>query len=112
MIFLLISNSTYPPDSYCGDPPSNRYCTKMSYITNDAGLVMTTINIIKPTGGEPINFLDVGGVKVEQIANAFRIIMIDSNVKMAFINFFGGILRSQERNKHGRRHKVSCGAWA
>jgi len=63
-------------------------------MVNGAGLAMTTMDIIKLAGGEPANFLDVGGgANVEQVANAFRILMADKNVKAVFINIFGGILR-------------------
>lgn len=63
-------------------------------MVNGAGLAMTTMDIIKLAGGNPANFLDVGGgASVEQIANAFRILMADPNVKAVFINIFGGILR-------------------
>ncbi len=63
-------------------------------MVNGAGLAMTTMDIIKLAGGDPANFLDVGGgANVEQIANAFRILMADKNVKAVFINIFGGILR-------------------
>jgi len=55
---------------------------------------MATMDIIKLAGGEPANFLDVGGgANAEQIKNAFRILMSDSGVKAVFINIFGGILR-------------------
>jgi succinyl-CoA synthetase beta subunit len=63
-------------------------------MVNGAGLAMATMDIIKLAGGEPANFLDVGGgASAEQIKNAFRILMADSNVKAVFINIFGGILR-------------------
>ena len=63
-------------------------------MVNGAGLAMTTMDIIKLAGGSPANFLDVGGgASVEQIANAFRILTSDENVKAVFINIFGGILR-------------------
>ncbi|ACG57612.1 succinyl-CoA synthetase, beta subunit [Hydrogenobaculum sp. Y04AAS1] len=63
-------------------------------MVNGAGLAMTTMDIIKLAGGAPANFLDVGGgASVEQIANAFRILTSDENVKAVFINIFGGILR-------------------
>src|SRR5213596_1844626 len=63
-------------------------------MVNGAGLAMATMDIIKLAGGEPANFLDVGGgANAEQIKNAFRILMADSNVKAVFINIFGGILR-------------------
>jgi succinyl-CoA synthetase beta subunit len=63
-------------------------------MVNGAGLAMATMDIIKLSGGEPANFLDVGGgANAEQIKNAFRILMADSNVKAVLINIFGGILR-------------------
>jgi len=63
-------------------------------MVNGAGLAMATMDIVKLAGGEPANFLDVGGgANVEQIANAFRILMADEEVKAVFINIFGGILR-------------------
>jgi succinyl-CoA synthetase beta subunit len=63
-------------------------------MVNGAGLAMATMDIIKLAGGEPANFLDVGGsASAEQIENAFRILSSDENVKAVFINVFGGILR-------------------
>jgi succinyl-CoA synthetase beta subunit len=63
-------------------------------MVNGAGLAMATMDIIKLAGGEPANFLDVGGgANAEQIKNAFRILMADKNVKAVLINIFGGILR-------------------
>jgi succinyl-CoA synthetase beta subunit len=63
-------------------------------MVNGAGLAMATMDIIKIAGGEPANFLDVGGgANAEQIRNAFKILMSDGNVKAVFINIFGGILR-------------------
>jgi succinyl-CoA synthetase beta subunit len=63
-------------------------------MVNGAGLAMATMDIIKLAGGEPANFLDVGGgANAEQIRNAFRILMSDRNVKAVLINIFGGILR-------------------
>lgn len=63
-------------------------------MVNGAGLAMTTMDIIKLAGGEPANFLDVGGgANVEQISNAFRILTADKDVKAVFVNIFGGILR-------------------
>src|SRR3954463_3078535 len=63
-------------------------------MVNGAGLAMATMDIIKLAGGEPANFLDVGGgANAEQIKNAFRILMSDKNVRAVFINIFGGILR-------------------
>jgi succinyl-CoA synthetase beta subunit len=63
-------------------------------MVNGAGLAMATMDIIKLAGGEPANFLDVGGgASAEQIRNAFKILMSDKNVKAVLINIFGGILR-------------------
>jgi len=63
-------------------------------MVNGAGLAMATMDIIKLAGGEPANFLDVGGgANAEQIRNAFRILMADANVHAVLINIFGGILR-------------------
>ena len=63
-------------------------------MVNGAGLAMATMDIIKLSGGQPANFLDVGGgADAEQIKNAFRILMSDTNVKAVLINIFGGILR-------------------
>jgi succinyl-CoA synthetase beta subunit len=63
-------------------------------MVNGAGLAMATVDIIKYAGGSPANFLDVGGgANVEQIKNAFRILLSDKAVKAFLINIFGGILR-------------------
>jgi len=63
-------------------------------MVNGAGLAMATMDIIKLAGGEPANFLDVGGsANADQIRNAFKILMSDRNVRAVFINIFGGILR-------------------
>jgi succinyl-CoA synthetase beta subunit len=63
-------------------------------MVNGAGLAMATMDIIKLAGGEPANFLDVGGgASPEQIENAFRILSSDPGVRAVFINVFGGILR-------------------
>jgi succinyl-CoA synthetase beta subunit len=63
-------------------------------MVNGAGLAMATMDIIKLAGGEPANFLDVGGgANAEQIRNAFKILMSDKKVKAVLINIFGGILR-------------------
>ncbi|HUF25034.1 MAG TPA: ADP-forming succinate--CoA ligase subunit beta [Vicinamibacterales bacterium] len=63
-------------------------------MVNGAGLAMATMDIIKLAGGEPANFLDVGGgANAEQIKNAFKILMSDTAVQAVFINIFGGILR-------------------
>jgi succinyl-CoA synthetase beta subunit len=63
-------------------------------MVNGAGLAMATMDIIKLSGGEPANFLDVGGTaNAERVANAFRIILKDPNVKAILVNIFGGIVR-------------------
>ncbi len=63
-------------------------------MVNGAGLAMSTMDIIKYFGGEPANFLDVGGgANAEQVATAFQIITRDPNVKGIFVNIFGGIMR-------------------
>jgi succinyl-CoA synthetase beta subunit len=67
---------------------------RIGCMVNGAGLAMATMDIIKLAGGEPANFLDVGGgANAEQIRNAFKILMSDTNVKAVLINIFGGILR-------------------
>ena len=63
-------------------------------LVNGAGLAMSTMDIIKLHGGEPANFLDVGGgANTEQVTEAFRIILSDPNVKGILVNIFGGIAR-------------------
>ncbi|MEK9727606.1 MAG: ADP-forming succinate--CoA ligase subunit beta [Candidatus Margulisiibacteriota bacterium] len=65
-------------------------------MVNGAGLAMATMDIIKLQGGEPANFLDVGGgANVETVKNGFRIILSDENVKAVLINIFGGIFRCE-----------------
>ena len=62
-------------------------------LVNGAGLAMSTMDLIKLHGGEPANFLDVGGgANVEQVTEAFRIILEDPNVKAILVNIFGGIM--------------------
>jgi succinyl-CoA synthetase beta subunit len=64
-------------------------------MVNGAGLAMATMDIIKLAGGEPANFLDVGGgASQERVENAFRILLSDKNVKAVLINIFGGIVRT------------------
>lgn len=66
-------------------------------LVNGAGLAMATMDIIKLLGGEPANFLDIGGgASSEKVAAAFRIITSDPNVKAILINVFGGITRCDE----------------
>jgi succinyl-CoA synthetase beta subunit len=63
-------------------------------MVNGAGLAMATMDLIKLAGGEPANFLDVGGTaSAETVENGFRIILSDKNVKAILINVFGGIVR-------------------
>jgi succinyl-CoA synthetase beta subunit len=63
-------------------------------MVNGAGLAMATMDIIKLAGGEPANFLDVGGAaSAETVKNGFKIILSDDNVNAILINIFGGIVR-------------------
>jgi succinyl-CoA synthetase beta subunit len=63
-------------------------------LVNGAGLAMSTMDLIKLHGGEPANFLDVGGgANTEQVTEAFRILLSDPNVKGVLVNIFGGIMR-------------------
>jgi succinyl-CoA synthetase beta subunit len=64
-------------------------------MVNGAGLAMATMDIIKYYGGEPANFLDVGGgTSEDRVKEAFKILLSDSNVKTVFVNIFGGIVRT------------------
>jgi succinyl-CoA synthetase beta subunit len=66
-------------------------------MVNGAGLAMTTMDIIKLFGGEPANFLDIGGgAGSDKVAAAIRIILTDPNVKAVLFNIFGGITRGDE----------------
>ena len=66
-------------------------------MVNGAGLAMTTMDLVKLAGGEPANFLDIGGgAKADRVAAAFRIILDDGNVRAILINIFGGITRGDE----------------
>jgi succinyl-CoA synthetase beta subunit len=63
-------------------------------LVNGAGLAMSTMDLVKLHGGEPANFLDVGGgANTEQVTEAFRILLADKNVKAVLVNIFGGIMR-------------------
>jgi succinyl-CoA synthetase beta subunit len=63
-------------------------------LVNGAGLAMATMDIIKHYGGDPANFLDVGGgATIERVTEAFKIILSDSNVKGILVNIFGGIMK-------------------
>lgn len=64
-------------------------------MVNGAGLAMATMDIIKYYGGEPANFLDVGGAtSVERVKEAFKILLADKNVRAVLVNIFGGIVRT------------------
>jgi succinyl-CoA synthetase beta subunit len=66
-------------------------------MVNGAGLAMATMDIIKHFGGEPANFLDIGGgAKADRVATALRLILADENVKAVLFNIFGGITRCDE----------------
>jgi succinyl-CoA synthetase beta subunit len=66
-------------------------------MVNGAGLAMTTMDIVKLFGGEPANFLDIGGgANADKVAAAMRIILADPNVKAVLMNIFGGITRCDE----------------
>ena len=66
----------------------------IGYMVNGAGLAMATMDLIKLCGGEPANFLDVGGgATKERVSEAFKIILSDNNVKGILVNIFGGIVR-------------------
>ena len=66
-------------------------------MVNGAGLAMTTMDLVKLAGGEPANFLDIGGgAKADRVVAAFRIILDDPHVKAILINIFGGITRGDE----------------
>ncbi len=62
-------------------------------MVNGAGLAMGTMDIVKLHGGEPANFLDVGGATKERVTEAFKIILSDDKVKAVLVNIFGGIVR-------------------
>lgn len=66
-------------------------------IGNGAGLVMNTLDLVKQQGGEPADFLDVGGgASAEKVRNALEMVLLDPNVRGVFINIFGGITRGDE----------------
>jgi succinyl-CoA synthetase beta subunit len=63
-------------------------------LVNGAGLAMATMDLIKQCGGEPANFLDVGGgASAERVTEAFKLILTDPKVKAILVNIFGGIVR-------------------
>ena len=81
-------------------------------IGNGAGLVMGTLDAVKSAGGEPANFLDVGGgAKADIVREAVNIVTADPKVKALFINIFGGITRGDEVAK-GLVEALSGGAWS
>ena len=80
-------------------------------MVNGAGLAMATMDIIKYYGGEPANFLDVGGgATKEKVTEAFKIILSDPNVKGIFVNIFGGIMRcdviAERRRRSGEASRL------
>ena len=83
-------------------------------LVNGAGLAMATMDIIKYYGGEPANFLDVGGgATKEQVTEAFKIITVDPKVKGIFVNIFGGIMKCDmiadgRRSPRSRRSASRC----
>ena len=76
-------------------------------LVNGAGLAMATMDIIKFYGGEPANFLDVGGgATEEQVTEAFKILIADKNVKAILVNIFGGIMKvRRDCARHHQRSK-------
>ncbi|MXY14440.1 MAG: ADP-forming succinate--CoA ligase subunit beta, partial [Proteobacteria bacterium] len=67
---------------------------RIGCIVNGAGLAMATMDLVKHQGGEPANFLDVGGaITQEKVAEAFKLVVHDSRVKAVLVNIFGGIVR-------------------
>jgi succinyl-CoA synthetase beta subunit len=85
-----------PTDVEAGDAGLNfvKLDGNVACMVNGAGLAMATMDIIKLSGGNPANFLDVGGTaNAERVEKAFNIILKDSNVKAILINIFGGIVR-------------------
>ena len=70
------------------------WCGNIGCMVNGAGLGMATMDLVKLHGGQPANFLDVGGgATAEVVTKAFKIILSDSNVKAILVNIFGGIMR-------------------
>ena len=66
-------------------------------MVNGAGLAMTTMDLVKRAGGEPANFLDIGGgAKAERVAAAMRLILAEPKVEAILVNIFGGITRGDE----------------
>ena len=66
-------------------------------MVNGAGLAMTTMDLVKRAGGEPANFLDIGGgARADKVAAAMRLILADPKVRAILVNIFGGITRGDE----------------
>ena len=66
-------------------------------MVNGAGLAMTTMDLVKRAGGEPANFLDIGGgARADKVAAAMRLILADPKVRAILVNIFGGIARGDE----------------
>jgi succinyl-CoA synthetase beta subunit len=85
-----------PMDVEAGDAGLNfvKLDGNVACMVNGAGLAMATMDIIKMAGGNPANFLDVGGTAdAKRVETAFRLILKDSNVKAILVNIFGGIVR-------------------
>lgn len=70
---------------------------EVGIIGNGAGLVMSTLDMVRRHGGRPANFLDIGGgARADQVRQALEIVLLDPNVKAIFLNIFGGITRGDE----------------
>ncbi|KIH42472.1 CoA-ligase [Ancylostoma duodenale] len=86
-------NGEFEPAYYLSFPTDELLPGSFHFSVNGAGLAMATMDIIKLKGGEPANFLDVGGTVTEdQVFHAFRIITSDPRVKCVLVNIFGGIV--------------------
>mmetsp|Transcript_6982 Transcript_6982/g.11073 ORF Transcript_6982/g.11073 Transcript_6982/m.11073 type:complete len:430 (+) Transcript_6982:2166-3455(+) len=96
-VFAMRDKSTEDPRDVAADEIGLNYIGldgNIGCLVNGAGLAMATMDIIKLKGGDPANFLDVGGgATAEMVASAFRIITSDDNVKGILVNIFGGIMR-------------------
>ena len=96
-VLLLRDESEEEPAEIRADAAGLSYVKlngEIGCLVNGAGLAMSTMDLVKFHGGEPANFLDVGGgANVEQVTEAFQIILSDSNVKAILVNIFGGIMR-------------------
>ena len=96
-VLLLRDESEEEPAEIRADAAGLSYVKlngEIGCLVNGAGLAMSTMDLVKFHGGAPANFLDVGGgANVEQVTEAFQIILSDSNVKAILVNIFGGIMR-------------------